>query len=134
MHFIGYPVGRGSLHDDASRTGGSYTLLSWACTAPEAESRESWKTEVRDELRDKLLLQSNLNFQWAENLSVKDIISNTPAMAKVDITLSPVLHLLRTEQLGLYDRKKLSTWHKGRAILIGDAAHPTAPVCLRVQF
>ncbi|KIP01899.1 hypothetical protein PHLGIDRAFT_96569 [Phlebiopsis gigantea 11061_1 CR5-6] len=28
---------------------------------------------------------------------------------------------------GLYDRPELKTWHQGRVVLIGDAAHPTSP-------
>ncbi|KAF7290802.1 FAD/NAD(P)-binding domain-containing protein [Mycena indigotica] len=28
---------------------------------------------------------------------------------------------------GLYDRPALSSWHQGRVLLIGDAAHPTSP-------
>ncbi|KAM5543237.1 hypothetical protein V8D89_003111 [Ganoderma adspersum] len=28
---------------------------------------------------------------------------------------------------GLYDHPELATWHKGRVVLIGDAAHPTSP-------
>ena len=32
-------------------------------------------------------------------------------------------------QYGLYDRPELQQWHKGRVVLLGDAAHPTSPVC-----
>ncbi|KAJ7876599.1 hypothetical protein B0H13DRAFT_2548692, partial [Mycena leptocephala] len=28
---------------------------------------------------------------------------------------------------GLYDRPELKSWHVGRVVLIGDAAHPTSP-------
>lgn len=30
-------------------------------------------------------------------------------------------------QYGLYDRPTLPLWHKGRVVLLGDAAHPTSP-------
>lgn len=33
-------------------------------------------------------------------------------------------------QYGLYDRPELETWHKGRVVLLGDAAHPTSPVSI----
>jgi salicylate hydroxylase len=32
-------------------------------------------------------------------------------------------------QYGLYDRPELKSWFKGRVVLLGDAAHPTSPVC-----
>ncbi|KIJ39056.1 hypothetical protein M422DRAFT_32902 [Sphaerobolus stellatus SS14] len=111
MHVIAYPVARDSLHGSTSRTDDNVSLLSWACTSVEGEARETWKAEAGDELRLELLSQSNLDFQWTDSVTMKDIISNTPAIVKY----------------GLYDRRELQTWHKGRVVLIGDAAHPTAP-------
>lgn len=45
----------------------------------------------------------------------------------------PVPHLVRATEKAqvirndLYDRPALATWSRGRAVLIGDAAHPTTP-------
>ncbi|GJE95746.1 hypothetical protein PsYK624_119330 [Phanerochaete sordida] len=34
---------------------------------------------------------------------------------------------LKIVKYGIYDRAELKTWHQGRVVLIGDAAHPTSP-------
>lgn len=44
-------------------------------------------------------------------------------------TLNNKATLISGLQYGLYDRKELECWHKGRVTLLGDAAHPTTPVC-----
>ena len=60
-----------------------------------------------------------------------ELVKNSSNVTKVSPrtchqpTLVPLAELY---QYGLYDRPKLSTWHKGRVLLIGDAAHPTSPV------
>lgn len=33
----------------------------------------------------------------------------------------------------MIDRPELSCWHKGRVVLIGDAAHPTSPVSVMID-
>lgn len=35
---------------------------------------------------------------------------------------------VRAVPLGIYDRPPLPTWHRGRVVLCGDAAHPTTPI------
>ena len=34
----------------------------------------------------------------------------------------------------MYDRPELQVWHKGRVVLLGDAAHPTSPVRRQTTF
>lgn len=41
---------------------------------------------------------------------------------------------LSLNQFGLFDRPELKTWHKGRVVLLGDAAHPTSPVSRTREF
>ena len=35
--------------------------------------------------------------------------------------------LSRAFPLGIYDREPIPSWHKGRVVLVGDAAHPVTP-------
>ncbi|KAF8589121.1 FAD/NAD(P)-binding domain-containing protein [Ramaria rubella] len=108
-HMISYATGVNALDDQDSGTHGNTTLVSWAVTRPEPESRESWKAEAGDIFREGLA--NGLDCEWEDGISAKELINGAPEIIK----------------FGLYDRKELSTWYKGRVILIGDAAHPTAP-------
>ncbi|KAJ7676503.1 hypothetical protein DFH06DRAFT_1466010 [Mycena polygramma] len=79
---------------------------SWACTRREAEAKETWRamdTAAQDAVRSSSL--SQLPFGAGE------LVRNAEKITK----------------FGLYDRPELMSWHKGRVLLIGDAAHPTSP-------
>ncbi|TBU24974.1 FAD/NAD(P)-binding domain-containing protein [Dichomitus squalens] len=80
--------------------------ISWAITQREAEAKENWRH--MDEEQQKEFKQgphSSLPFGGGELVRTAG----------------------RIVKYGLYDRPELSTWHKGRVVLIGDAAHPTSP-------
>ncbi|KAL1945670.1 hypothetical protein VTO73DRAFT_1672 [Trametes versicolor] len=80
--------------------------VSWAITQREAEARETWRD--MDEARQHEFKQgpfSRLPFGGGELVRTADKII----------------------KFGLYDRPELTAWHKGRVLLIGDAAHPTSP-------
>ncbi|GJJ10473.1 hypothetical protein Clacol_004699 [Clathrus columnatus] len=104
IHMISYAVGKGQSDDNNNDS-----LISWAITRKEKEGRESWKTEDSDVLRKELIGQ--LHCEWDNGVLAEELVANAPAILK----------------FGLYDRKELKTWYKDRVVLIGDAAHPTAP-------
>ncbi|KAI0656544.1 FAD/NAD(P)-binding domain-containing protein [Cubamyces menziesii] len=83
--------------------------ISWAITQREAEERETWRDMDVDRQRAfKESAFSQIPFGGGELVK----------------TASRVI------KFGLYDRPELKSWHKGRVVLIGDAAHPTSPVRL----
>jgi salicylate hydroxylase len=66
--------------------------------------------------------------QWG--FGIGDLIKNAHGMVKVHVFVFCYTTITdsRTYQYGLYDRPELKSWHQGRVLLIGDAAHPTSPV------
>ncbi|KAJ7268677.1 FAD/NAD(P)-binding domain-containing protein [Mycena haematopus] len=79
---------------------------SWALTQREPETKETWRAmdeAAQDAVRSGPF--SQLPF------GVGDLVRNAEKITKY----------------GLYDRPELKSWHVGRVLLIGDAAHPTSP-------
>jgi len=79
---------------------------SWALTRREPETKETWRAmdaAAQDAVRNGPF--SQLPF------GAGDLIKNAEKITKY----------------GLYDRPELKSWHVGRVVLIGDAAHPTSP-------
>ncbi|KAJ7123872.1 hypothetical protein C8R43DRAFT_1090705 [Mycena crocata] len=84
----------------------SETGYSWAFTRRESETKETWRamdTAAQDAVRNGPF--SQLPF------GAGDLVRNAEKITKY----------------GLYDRPELKSWHEGRVVLIGDAAHPTSP-------
>ncbi|EGN91846.1 hypothetical protein SERLA73DRAFT_173280 [Serpula lacrymans var. lacrymans S7.3] len=84
----------------------SENQYSWAVTVREPEAKEDWRSmdsQKQDEVKKGPLSQ------WA--FGAGELVKTGEKIAKY----------------GLYDRPELKTWHKGRIVLLGDAAHPTSP-------
>ncbi|KZT70893.1 FAD/NAD(P)-binding domain-containing protein [Daedalea quercina L-15889] len=78
----------------------------WAITCREPEAKESWRSID----------------EGAQNRFKEGPWSQWPFGAGELVKSST-----RVIKYGLYDRPALTSWHKGRVALLGDAAHPTSP-------
>jgi salicylate hydroxylase len=81
-------------------------LMSFAITKRETEARETWKNTDNDELER---FKKGVHATWGGGAA--DLVKATSRIVK----------------FGVYDRPPLTSWHKGRVVLVGDAAHPTSP-------
>ncbi|KAL1942512.1 hypothetical protein VTO73DRAFT_6114 [Trametes versicolor] len=79
---------------------------SWAITTQEAEAKESWR--AMDEGAQEVFRHGPFS-SWP--FGAGPLVAGGTNIVKY----------------GIYDRPKLQSWHKGRVVLLGDAAHPTSP-------
>ncbi|KAI0329489.1 FAD/NAD-P-binding domain-containing protein [Cubamyces sp. BRFM 1775] len=79
---------------------------SWGLTTREPEAKESWLA-MDEEAQQKF--REGPYSQWP--FGAGKLIAQGENIIKY----------------GLYDRPELASWHKSRAVLLGDAAHPTSP-------
>ena len=96
-------------------------------TVREPESKETWRA-IDAATADEFKRSEYSKWDYGAGEAIRNSTrvlrvspqapGNHPARLVADLFL----------QYGLYDRPELSCWHKGRVVLIGDAAHPTSPV------
>ncbi|KZO93968.1 FAD/NAD(P)-binding domain-containing protein [Calocera viscosa TUFC12733] len=88
----------------------SSTQMCWASTFHDPiEAREDWRRLNIEDAASRELVQGLQAASW-EN-GPKELVAGATFVTKY----------------GLYDRPVLDVWHKGRIVLVGDAAHPTSP-------
>ena len=92
-------------------------------TKRETEAKETWRAQD-DSVKQAVQNSDVANWDFGGS----DLIKNSERIVKVFFDSWSWYEKLIDRQYGLYDRPELSTWHQGRVILIGDAAHPTSPV------
>lgn len=106
----------------------NFDLLNYMCsvTQREAEAHETWRIMDKDKQEE---FKKGPLSQWG--FEGEGLISNAYRLVKVsnNSTVGPSKYLtLHISKYRLYDRPELTTWHKDRIALLGDAAHPTSPV------
>jgi len=91
-------------------------IISYACT----QTQMSWAVSIREPEAPR-----------TSDILTEHQIYEFKNSSKFSTWAEPVPRLLQTAKrmikVGLYDRPPLSSWHKGRVVLLGDAAHPTSP-------
>jgi len=84
------------------------TQMAWATTLPQpTEAREDWHRVRGDSVKE--TVKGLAVASWDHG--PKDVVAGATFVTKY----------------GLYSRPILDVWHKGRVVLVGDAAHPTSP-------
>lgn len=81
IHMVSYAAGVKALGDPESGTHGEMTLISWAVTREEENSRESWKAHSGDNFKRDLI--DELNCEWEDGISTKELINGAPEIIKV---------------------------------------------------
>ena len=83
---VSYATGVKVLDNLGSGTHGDTTLISWAVTRPEEESRESWKSEAADKYRKDFV--DKLDCEWEDGISAKEVINGAPEIIKVSVIIN----------------------------------------------
>jgi hypothetical protein len=81
IHMVSYSTGVKVLGDPESGTHRDMTLISWAVTREERNSRESWKAQSGDEFKQDFV--DKLNCEWEDGISAKEVINGAPEVIKV---------------------------------------------------
>jgi salicylate hydroxylase len=104
-------------------------ILRFRITTREAEVKEDWKTQHVEQQNE---IRTGPLSDWG--IGAGDLVKTGQKIVKVSPLSQQTFSSLNEWQYGLYDRPDLKSWFKGRIVLLGDAAHPTSPVCSLIIF
>lgn len=67
------------------------------------------------------------NESWTEKGSIENLLQDFSAWHEDFLNILKQSDTDNLYRWALYDREPLNSWHKGRCIILGDAAHPVLP-------